>query len=99
MEDPNDLRRARDDQPVVLVVDDEVMVCNIARFALEHAGLFVLTARDGEEALLMSRKFPGTIHAGDRVIAAVVKPGGTGPTHGGPSAARPPACRHSADTS
>jgi CheY-like chemotaxis protein len=31
--------------------------------ALETIGMFVLTASDGEQALELSRKFPGAIHA------------------------------------
>ena len=33
------------------------------RVALEDEGYFVLAAGDGEQALSMSRQFPGTIHA------------------------------------
>jgi CheY-like chemotaxis protein len=46
----------------ILVVDDEVLIRNIARIILEAEGYFILAADDGEEALEMSRKFPGTIH-------------------------------------
>jgi CheY-like chemotaxis protein len=62
VEDPEHLRPARPDQTVILVVDDEVMLRNIARIALEAEGYFILTAHDGEEALHISREFPGTIH-------------------------------------
>jgi DNA-binding NtrC family response regulator len=51
------------DQTVILVVDDEVMLQNAARITLEADGYFILTAHDGEEALHISREFPGTIHA------------------------------------
>ena len=63
MEDPEHLRPARPDQTVILLVDDEVMIRNVARISLEADGYFILTAHDGEEALHISREFPGTIHA------------------------------------
>ena len=47
---------------MVLFVEDEVTVQNIVRIALEGDGYFLLTAYDGEEALKISRSFPGTIH-------------------------------------
>jgi CheY-like chemotaxis protein len=47
MEDPQHLRPARPDQTVILIVDDEVMVQNVARITLEADGYFVLTAHDG----------------------------------------------------
>lgn len=47
---------------VVLLAEDEVLVMTIARIALEAEGYFVLTARDGEEALEVSRDFAGSIH-------------------------------------
>ena len=50
-------------QHVVLLAEDEVLITTIARIALEREGYVVLTARDGEEALVLSRKFPGFIHA------------------------------------
>ena len=50
-------------QTVVLLVDDEVLVRNICRIALEAEGYFILTADDGEEALVVSRRYPGMIHA------------------------------------
>jgi CheY-like chemotaxis protein len=46
-----------------VVVDDEVMIRNVVRIMLEKVGYFILAAHDGEEALHISRKFPGTIHA------------------------------------
>jgi len=63
VEDPEHLHPPHPDQTVILVVDDEVMLQNIARITLEGDGYFVLTAHDGEEALHISREFPGTIHA------------------------------------
>jgi two-component system cell cycle sensor histidine kinase/response regulator CckA len=71
MEDPEHLRPSHPDQLVILVVDDEVIVRNVARITLEADGYFVLDAHDGEEALHISRRFPGTIHA---VLSDVVMP-------------------------
>ena len=48
---------------VVLIAEDEVMVMNLARIVLEAEGYVVLTAGDGEQALHLSRQYPGTIHA------------------------------------
>ena len=62
MQDPAHLLPTNPDQTVILVVDDEVMVVNISRIALEGDGHFVLTAGNGEEGLDLSRKFPGSIH-------------------------------------
>jgi DNA-binding response OmpR family regulator len=53
---------SRAHQTVILVVDDEPQVRDIVRILLEDEGYFILTAADGEEALLLSRSFPGTIH-------------------------------------
>jgi len=50
------------DRPVVLIVDDEVMIRDIARITLEREGFCVLTAGNGEEALVLSRQYPGVIH-------------------------------------
>ena len=64
-------RPSRPDQTVILVVDDEVMIRNITRVVLEQEGYFILAARDGEEALRLSEKFPGAIHA---VLSDVMMP-------------------------
>lgn len=71
MEDPEHLRPSRPDQTVILVVDDDVMIRNVARITLEADGYFILAAHDGEEALHISRKFPGAIHA---VLSDVMMP-------------------------
>ena len=62
MDNPEHLRPTTSGQPVLLIAEDEVIVRNIAQIALEQAGYFVLTAHDGEEALTISRAFPGKIH-------------------------------------
>jgi CheY-like chemotaxis protein len=61
MVNPENLRPSRRDQTVILVVDDDVMIRNVARLVLEGEDYFILTAHDGEEALHISREFPGTI--------------------------------------
>ena len=62
MDNPQHLRPSIADQPVVLVADDEVTVCNVVRISLEAAGFFVLQANDGQQALKLSREFPDPIH-------------------------------------
>ena len=62
MKDPKYLRPFHSDQAVILIAEDEAMVQNIVRIALEGDGYFLLTAHDGEAALEISRSFPGTIH-------------------------------------
>ena len=51
------------DQTVILIADDEALIRIVARIALEKKGYFILTCQDGEEALHISRSFPGIIHA------------------------------------
>lgn len=58
-----DKRPSNPDQQTILVVDDDVLICNIARIALESDGYFVIVAGNGEEALQLSRIYPGVIHA------------------------------------
>ena len=62
MENPEHLRADRSDQAVILLAEDDVLVENIVRITLERDGHFVLTSQNGEEALLLSRKYPGEIH-------------------------------------
>jgi CheY-like chemotaxis protein len=47
---------------VILVADDEKLVRDFIAHTLELSGHCVLTAADGEEALEISRRFPGAIH-------------------------------------
>jgi DNA-binding response OmpR family regulator len=56
---------------VVLIAEDDAIICNLVRIALEATGMFVLTASDGRQALALSRKFPGTIHA---LVSDIVMP-------------------------
>jgi two-component system, cell cycle sensor histidine kinase and response regulator CckA len=61
----NDRRPSPASQPeqlVILVADDEQLVRDFVAHTLELSGHSVLTAADGEEALEISRRFPGTIH-------------------------------------
>ena len=63
MQDPKHLLPSQAGRTVVLIAEDDVMVRNMACIALEDEGYLVLSAGDGEQALSMSRQFPGTIHA------------------------------------
>lgn len=47
---------------VVLVAEDDVLVRNLVNTVLMRAGYSVLLACDGEEALELSRRYPGNIH-------------------------------------
>jgi two-component system, cell cycle sensor histidine kinase and response regulator CckA len=49
-------------QPVVLIADDERAIQNMVRNKLEEEGYFVLTAENGEAALILSHQYPGRIH-------------------------------------
>jgi two-component system cell cycle sensor histidine kinase/response regulator CckA len=46
----------------ILVVEDEEALRMVAKRSLEEAGYRVLTASDGEEAMLVSAQHPGEIH-------------------------------------
>jgi two-component system, cell cycle sensor histidine kinase and response regulator CckA len=71
MRNPDNLRPDRPDQSVILVAEDDVMVLNIVRVTLERDGYFLLTAENGEEALVLSRSYPGEI---DLLLTDVVMP-------------------------
>src|SRR5215469_15080104 len=62
MDNSEHLTPSRADQVVILVADDEPMIRNLTRIVLEDEGYFILAAADGEEALVLSRTFPGFIH-------------------------------------
>jgi two-component system cell cycle sensor histidine kinase/response regulator CckA len=62
MQNTENLRPVHPDQTVVLIAEDEVLIRNIVRTALEQEGYFVLAACDGEEALAISRAYAGLIH-------------------------------------
>jgi DNA-binding response OmpR family regulator len=63
MGDPQSLRPGLAGQLVVLIAEDDALISNIMRIVLEAMGMFVLAASDGKQALELSRKFPGAIHA------------------------------------
>src|SRR5258707_2436445 len=46
---------------VILIAEDEVMVRNLVRHILEAEGHEVLAAADGAEALVLARRYQGTI--------------------------------------
>jgi two-component system, cell cycle sensor histidine kinase and response regulator CckA len=49
-------------QPVILVVEDEVLVRTFVCLQLQRDGYQVLAAADGVEALEVARAYTGTIH-------------------------------------
>ena len=63
MQHSEHLPRSNSDRTVILLADDEVLIRDVASKVLQSAGYFVLAANDGEDALNISRHFPGTIHA------------------------------------
>ena len=60
---------------VVLVVDDEAMVCHLAARILTEAGFRVLAAHDGTEALALLTTLEGRV---EMVVSDVAMPGMTG---------------------
>jgi CheY-like chemotaxis protein len=56
---------------VILVVDDDPVVRKFVRFVLVKAGYIVIDACDGQEALEISRAYPGTI---DLVVSDMKMP-------------------------
>jgi DNA-binding NtrC family response regulator len=63
-------------QRVILVVDDEPMVRNLVQIILVKAGHTVMGAVDGQDALELSRRYPGNI---DLVVTDVKMPRLSGP--------------------
>jgi two-component system, cell cycle sensor histidine kinase and response regulator CckA len=61
----------------VLVVEDEEALRKVAERSLEGAGYRVLTASDGDEAMLTSARYPGDIHL---LLTDVVMPRMSGRT-------------------
>jgi CheY-like chemotaxis protein len=60
----------------ILIVDDQAVVRDVVRQALESHGYRLLVAASGAEALQMSEEYPGTI---DLLITDVVMPRMSGP--------------------
>jgi CheY-like chemotaxis protein len=56
---------------VILLADDDVSIRNMVTFILTKEGYAVLAAKDGPEALEISRRFSDTIHL---LLADVVMP-------------------------
>jgi two-component system cell cycle sensor histidine kinase/response regulator CckA len=48
---------------VILIVDDEPVLLDLLQRVLLEEGYHVLSAHDGEDALEISREYPGTIQA------------------------------------
>jgi DNA-binding response OmpR family regulator len=71
----SDFRPPEADQSVILVADDNALVRNLVGLLMQHDGYCVLSAADGQEALELSRQYPGTI---DLVITDVEMPGMSG---------------------
>ncbi len=63
-------------RPVILLAEDEAQIRRVFRLVLEHAGYQVLLAADGQEALAVSRAFPGAINL---LLTDVEMPKMTGP--------------------
>jgi DNA-binding response OmpR family regulator len=57
--------------PVVLVVDDEVLIRNLVTMLMQGEGYYALSASDGMEGLQLSRSYSGII---DLVITDVSMP-------------------------
>ena len=49
------------DKPTILLAEDEPAIRNLVEFALQRNGYSVLPASNGEEAVELSRQYPGTI--------------------------------------
>ena len=58
-------------RPVILVADDEVVIRKLVTLLLQAYRHIVLSASDGQEALELSRNYPGTI---DQLITDVEMP-------------------------
>src|SRR5215469_2767337 len=69
--DEMDIDPTRPDQLVALIADDEDIIRISLHRALESVGFFVLTACDGEQALRISRQYPGPIHI---LVSDIVMP-------------------------
>ena len=58
------------EKPLVLIVDDDVEICALIREQLERAGMRVLAAEDGEQALELAQE-----HTLDAAVLDVMMPG------------------------
>lgn len=62
--------------PIVLVVDDEPRARNALLLNLQHEGLLVLSAGEGDEALALGSRYRGLIHL---LVADIIMPNMSGP--------------------
>ena len=62
-------------ETVILLAEDEAVVRNLVALMLSKEGYAVLSAKDGQEALEISGKFNGPIHA---LLTDVTMPGMSG---------------------
>jgi len=69
--DLTEIRPAGAHQSVILVADDEALIRNLVTLLLQQDGHLVLSAANGHEGLLLSRRYAGTI---DLVITDVDMP-------------------------
>jgi CheY-like chemotaxis protein len=69
-------KRARSGKETILLVEDEAGVRSLARLILEKQGYKVLDAKNGEEAVALSRNFGGII---DIMVTDTVMPKMSGP--------------------
>src|SRR5207237_8749949 len=70
------LNRSFQGTETILLVEDELGVRALTQYGLQLYGYTVLTARDGEEAILMSKRHEGRIHA---LVTDVAMPKLNGP--------------------
>jgi len=73
---PMGLNRSFKGTETILLVEDELGVRALTQYGLQLYGYTVLTARDGEEAILMSKRHEGRIHA---LVTDVAMPKLNGP--------------------
>jgi CheY-like chemotaxis protein/two-component sensor histidine kinase len=69
-------KRSRSGKETILLVEDEAGVRSLARLILEKQGYKVLDAKNGEEAVILSRNFAGII---DIMVTDTVMPKMSGP--------------------
>lgn len=63
----------KNNKPLILAVDDEHTICDLIRYSLEPAGMEVVTAENGKEALTLLEKEPV-----DVIITDLLMPSMTG---------------------
>lgn len=53
--------RLPETRPAILIADDDALARNFVSLLMQQDGCFVLSAADGQEALQLSRQYPGRI--------------------------------------